>query len=288
MWGKRDFAIAALLALGTVLLFAPALQTGFVLYDDPEYVTDNPIVRAGLSLEGVRWAFTTFHAANWHPLTWLSHMLDASLYGRAAWGHHLTSILLHAAATALCYLVFAGWTGAPGRSALVAALFGVHPLRVESVVWIAERKDVLAAFWWMVTLLAYGAWVRRRSALRYAAVMVAFVCGLLAKPMVVTLPFVLLLLDGWPLCRPLRLGLITVKLPVFALAAAGSVVTFVAQRQGGAVVPLEHLSLTERLAGAVVAYASYLRMTVWPVDLAVLYPVRSLTAPEVLGSVAVL
>ncbi|HWP64826.1 MAG TPA: tetratricopeptide repeat protein [Candidatus Limnocylindria bacterium] len=288
MGRRRDLGIAALLALGTAALFSPALDADFVLYDDPEYVTDNPVVRAGLSADGVRWAFTTFHAANWHPLTWLSHMLDATLYGDAAWGHHLTSVLLHAAATALCYLVFAGWTGAVGRSLLVAALFGAHPLRVESVAWVAERKDVLAAFWWMATLLAYGAWVRRPSAVRYGAVLLGFACGLLAKPMVVTLPFVLLLLDAWPLCRPLGARLVTEKLPLLVLSAAGSVVTFVAQREGGAVVPLESLGLLQRLAGAAVAYATYLWMTVWPVNLAVLYPLRPIGAPEVIGSLAVL
>jgi tetratricopeptide (TPR) repeat protein len=284
----RDLGIAALLALATACLFAPALDAGFVLYDDPEYVTDNPIVRAGLSLEGVRWAFTTFHAANWHPLTWLSHMLDATLYGRVPWGHHLTSIVLHAAATGLCYLVFARWTGAPGRSLLVAALFGMHPLRVESVAWIAERKDVLAAFWWMVTLLAYGAWVRERTALRYAAVVAAFVCGILAKPMVVTLPFVLLLLDLWPLCRPIGPGLVTEKLPLLVLTAAASAVTFVAQREGGAVMSLEALSVPARVAGAAVAYATYLWKTVWPVDLAVFYPIRPLDAVHTGAALAVL
>ena len=288
MGGRRDLGIAALLGLGTACVFAPTLEAGFVIYDDPEYVSDNPMVRAGLTLDGVRWAFTTMHAANWHPLTWLSHMLDATLYGQAAWGHHLTSVLLHAAATALCYLVFAGMTGAPGRSALVAALFGVHPLRVESVVWIAERKDVLAAFCWMVTLLAYGAWVRRRTWQRYGIVVVAFVCGLLAKPMVVTLPFVLVLLDLWPLCRPIQTRLVTEKLPLFALAAAGSAVTFVAQRHGGAVMSLGRLTVVERLAGAAVAYATYLWQTVWPTGLAVFYPIRPLGPGEVTAAVAAL
>jgi hypothetical protein len=258
---RRDLAVAAALALTTAIVFAPALQLGFVLFDDPKYVTDAPVVRRGLSPDGVRWAFTTFHAANWHPLTWLSHMLDGTLWGRDPWGHHLTSIVLHAAATGLCYLVFAGWTGAPGRSALVAALFGMHPLRVESVAWVAERKDVLAAFWWMVALLAYGAWVRRRTAGRYAAVVAAFVCALLAKPMVVTLPFVLLLLDLWPLCRPIGPVLVWEKLPLFVLTAAASAVTFAAQRAGGAVMPLDDLGVAERVAGAAVAYATYLRQT---------------------------
>jgi tetratricopeptide (TPR) repeat protein len=286
--GRRDLGIAVLLGLATAGVFAPALQAGFVLYDDPEYLTDNPIVRAGLSVDGVRWAFTTFHAANWHPFTWLSHMLDATLYGQVAWGHHLTSVLLHAVTTALCFLVFSGWTGAPGRSVLVAALFGLHPLRVESVAWIAERKDVLAAFWWMVALLAYGAWVRRRTAARYVAVVIAFAGGLLSKPMVVTLPFVLLLLDLWPLCRPIALRLVVEKIPLFALAAAASAVTFVAQREGGAVMSLEHLSVPERVGGAAVAYATYLAKTVWPVDLAVFYPIQPLGAAQVTVAVGAL
>jgi Flp pilus assembly protein TadD len=285
---RRDFALAALLAFTTACVFAPALRLEFVLYDDPEYVTDNPMVRTGLSAGGVRWAFTTFHAANWHPLTWLSHMLDATVFGRAAWGHHLSSVLLHAVTTALCFLVLVGWTGAPGRSALAAMLFAVHPLRVESVAWVAERKDVLAGFWWMLALVAYGAWVRRRTALRYGAVVVAFACGLLSKPMVVTLPFVLLLLDLWPLCRPITARLVVEKVPLFALAAASSAVTFAAQRAGGAVMPLEHLSAVERVTGAVVAYTMYLANTVWPVNLAVFYPIRPLGLVDVAAAAAVL
>jgi len=284
----RDFGIAVLIALGTVAVFSPALRFGFVLYDDPEYVTDNPLVRAGLSVEGVRWAFTSAYAANWHPLTWLSHMLDATLFGRAAWGHHLTSIGLHAAAAALCYLVFVSWTGAVGRSALVATLFAMHPLRVESVVWVAERKDVLAAFWWMLALLAYGAWVRRRTAGRYAALLVAFALALLSKPMVVTLPFVLLLCDLWPLCRPIDVRLVTEKLPLFTLAAVASAVTFVAQRQGGAVISLEDLTLLDRTLNALVAYVVYLGKTIWPLDLAVFYPMRAVSIVEAGGALAVL
>jgi tetratricopeptide (TPR) repeat protein len=284
----RELAIAALIALGTVAVFSPVLRFGFVIYDDPEYVTDNPLVRAGLSVEGMRWAFTSAYAANWHPLTWLSHMLDASLFGRAAWGHHLSSVLLHAVAAGLCYVVLASWTGAVGRSALVATLFAVHPLRVESVAWIAERKDVLAAFWWMVALVAYGAWIRRRTAGRYAALAVAFVLALLSKPMVVTLPFVLLLCDVWPLRRPLEARLVTEKLPLFALAATASAVTFMAQRQGGAVMSLEALPLAERGLNALVAYAAYLGKTVWPLDLAVFYPLRAVGVAEAGGALAVL
>jgi tetratricopeptide (TPR) repeat protein len=274
--GRRDLAVAALLAIGTALLFAPALELGFVLYDDPEYVTDNPVVRRGLTADGVRWAFTTFHAANWHPLTWLSHMADVSVFGQAAWGHHLASVGLHALATALCYVALAGWTGHPGRSALVAALFAVHPLRVESVAWVAERKDVLSALCWMATLVAYGAWVRRGSVARYALVLVAFAAALLAKPMAVTLPFVLLLLDTWPLRRALGARLVVEKLPLFGLSALASAVTFVAQRGAGAVMTVGDLPMTQRLAGAVVAYATYLRQTIWPADLAVFYPIAPL------------
>jgi tetratricopeptide (TPR) repeat protein len=286
--GGRVLGIAALIALATVAVFSPALRFGFVLYDDPEYVTDNPIVRAGLSIDGVRWAFTQAYAANWHPLTWLSHMLDASLFGRAAWGHHLTSILLHAAAAGLCFLVLASWTGTAARSALVATLFALHPLRVESVVWIAERKDVLAAFWWMVAMLAYGAWVRRRTAARYLALVLAFGLALLSKPMVVTLPFVLLLCDLWPLCRPIEARLVTEKLPLFALAAVASAVTFVAQRQGGAVMSLEDLTLAQRGLNALVAYVVYLGKTVWPLGLAVFYPLRPMGVAEAGGALAVL
>jgi len=216
--GRWHLAIAGVIALATVVVFVPVLRHGFVNYDDPEYVTENVHVRAGLSWAGVTWAFAAPHAANWHPLTWLSHMLDAQLFGLSPAGHHATSVLLHATSAALLFEVLAGMTGAPWRSAFVAAVFALHPLRVESVAWVSERKDVLAGFFWILALAAYARYARRRGAADYVLVVAAFVLGLLAKPMVVTLPVVLLLLDVWPLRRPWSIALVWEKLPLKTLA----------------------------------------------------------------------
>src|SRR6059036_456916 len=286
--GRRNLAIAGLVVLGTLAVFAPALRHGFVNYDDPEYVTENPRVRAGLSWAGLGWAFAAPHAANWHPLTWLSHMLDAQLFGLAPAGHHATSVLLHATSAALLFEVLAGMTGTPWRSAFVAAVFALHPLRVESVAWVSERKDVLAGFFWMLALAAYARYARRRGAADYVLVVAAFVLGLLAKPMVVTLPLVLLLLDVWPLRRPWTIALVWEKLPLVLLAAAASALTVVAQRGAGAMASLESLPLAARMAEAVVAFRAYLEKTFWPARLAVFYPHRPLPIGEVAASCVVL
>src|SRR5437667_390898 len=249
--GRWHLAIAGVVALATVVVFVPVLRHGFVNYDDPEYVTENVHVRAGLSWAGVPWAFTAPHAANWHPLTWLSHMLDAQVFGLAPAGHHATSVRLHATSAALLFEVLAGMTGTAWRSAFVAAVFALHPLRVESVPWGSERKDVLAGFFWIRALAAYARYARRRGAADYVLVVAAFVLGLLAKPMVVTLPVVLLLLDVWPLRRPWSIALVWEKLPLVLLAAAASALTVVAQRGAGAMASLESLPLATRMAEAV-------------------------------------
>jgi tetratricopeptide (TPR) repeat protein len=234
---------------------------------------------------GIVWAFTTGHAANWHPLTWLSHMLDCELWGLQPTAHHLTNLGLHVTNVVLLLVALARLTGDPWRSALVAGLFALHPLHVESVAWVAERKDVLAGLFTMTTLLAYAAWVKRPGALRYGLVATSFACGLLAKPMLVTLPFVLLLLDAWPLRRLDRPGVVREKLPLLALSFAVSVVTWVVQQRGGAMLTVERLSVPERVANAVVAYGSYLVRTVWPVHLAVFYPLRlPIPAGEIAGA----
>ena len=286
--GRWHLAIAGVVALATVVVFVPVLRHGFVNYDDPEYVTENVHVRAGLSWAGVPWAFTAPHAANWHPLTWLSHMLDAQLFGLAPAGHHATSVLLHATSAALLFEVLAGMTGTPWRSAFVAAVFALHPLRVESVAWVSERKDVLAGLFWMLALAAYARYARRHGAADYVLVVAAFVLGLLAKPMVVTLPVVLLLLDVWPLRRPWSIALVWEKLPLVLLAAAASALTVVAQRGAGAMASLESLPLAARMAEAVVAYGVYLEKTFWPARLAVFYPHRPLPIAEVAASCVVL
>jgi Flp pilus assembly protein TadD len=271
---RHRAVLAALLVALTFAALAPVLSNDFISYDDEQYVTRNHHVRAGLSAEGVRWALTTDYAANWHPLTWISHMLDVQLFGVNARGHHLTSLLLHLASTVLLFLVLTTMTGATGRSALVAALFGVHPLHVESVAWIAERKDVLSTLFFMLTLGAYARYVATVSARRYALVLVAFAAGLMAKPMLVTLPFVLLLLDYWPLARWPQFGFKRVlleKLPLIPLAAASSIATFIAQSRGGAVNSLEIFPLGVRVQNAIVAYGVYLWKTLWPAHLAFFY-----------------
>ena len=318
---ERAALLAGVLLFGLVLVaFLPGLSNGFVGYDDPDYVTENDHVQAGLTWEGVQWAFRSTDAANWHPMTRLSHMLDCELFGLAPWGHHLTSALLHALNATLLFAVLRLMTGATWRSFAVAMLFGLHPLRVESVAWIAERKDVLSTLFWMLTLWAYVCCAEARKAdqgpgtadhaprtthqipIFYLLSLAFFTLGLMSKPMLVTLPFVLLLLDYWPLrrmqkeeCRmqnekagtalaasrsallaprstlyaPL-LRLLAEKLPFFLAAAVFSGVTFVVQKQGGAVIA--SLPLADRVANAVVSYCRYLGKLVWPADLAAFYP----------------
>jgi tetratricopeptide (TPR) repeat protein len=276
-----EVCLCLLLTLATLSVYGQVAGHDFVNFDDPDYVSANPRVLGGLSWSNCAWAFRTMHAANWHPLTWLSLQLDAHLFGPGPRGFHLTNVALHLANTLLLFLVLRGLTAAPWRSGVVAALFALHPLHVESVAWVAERKDLLSALFWMLTLAAYGWYVRRPGWLRYGLVVLPFALGLMAKPMLVTLPCVLLLLDAWPLGRwpgPFsaralpRLAL--EKLPLFALSAASSAVTCYAQQSWGAFKALEHLSLAERAANAVVSYVGYLRMMFWPSDLAAFYPYR--------------
>jgi tetratricopeptide (TPR) repeat protein len=268
--------VAALcLVLLVLLLYAPVKRHEFVNYDDDRYVTENPHVRSGLTADGVRWAFKSLHASNWHPLTWLSHMLDVELYGLEPGGHHMTSVMLHAINAVLLLLALGVLTGRFWPALTVALLFAVHPLRVESVAWVAERKDLLAGLFWMLTLLAYGLWARRRGAVRYGLVLACFVLGLTAKPMLVTLPFVLLLLDVWPLRRTeaetVR-ALLVEKLPLFVLSAASVAITLVAQQRGGAMQVSEMWTLSQRLANALIAWVAYLWKTIWPAKLACFYP----------------
>ena len=299
---SRPRLIALLLALISLLAYLPVREYAFVVYDDPEYVTDNPIVQAGLTAPGVVWACTTWHVSNWHPLTWLSHMLDCELFGLQAGAHHLINALLHAGNALLVFLLVRRWTSALWASALVAALFAWHPLRVESVAWISERKDVLSLACGLLTLLAYTRYAEAAKAGLAGAgrwlVLSAgcFVLGLLAKPMLVTLPCVLLLLDWWPLKRfagdrftvASLFKLAGEKWFFFMAAAASCVVTFLAQR-AASVVSVEHYALPLRLGNAVLACGQYLRDTVWPLDLALLYPLpRALPWGWVLVSAGVL
>lgn len=278
----RRRALAAALFLGTLLLFGRAVFNDFVNYDDPDYVTANEHVRAGLTAAGVQWAFFSDDVSYWHPLTWLSHMLDWQLFGNGPAGHHATSVLWHAAAAAMAFAALRRLTQAFWTSAAAAALFACHPLRVESVAWIAERKDVLSGFFWFLALWAYAAYAEKRRAGakpggEYALALVAFACGLMSKPMLVTLPCVLLLLDFWPLRRaPVGAGaaawgrLVVEKLPFLALSAVVSAITLVAQKNIGTL--STELPIGARLANAAVAVVRYLGTFFLPFDLAVLYP----------------
>jgi tetratricopeptide (TPR) repeat protein len=313
---------------GIVLfVFWPTLGAGFLNYDDNDYVYENPKITAGLTFAGIGWAFTHFHASNWHPLTTISHMLDCQVYGLQPWGHHLTNVLLHATAAILLFRALLRLTSGAGTqqstlnsqlrtividrrysfwaNGFVAALFAIHPLRVESVAWIAERKDVLSGVFFMLTLLAYANYARseHRSIGKYLLLLFAFALGLMCKPTLVTVPFVLLLLDYWPLRRWQEAGswergakseapsgkskgrtpsasqhfsvsafwtLVVEKVPLFALSAASCVVTIIAQRE--AFTAMQQLPFHARFANAVVSYALYLWQLIWPAHLAVLYP----------------
>jgi tetratricopeptide (TPR) repeat protein len=277
--------IAVGLAAATCVVYAPLRHHDFIQYDDPAYVTENPRVREGLSLDNVAWAFTTGHASNWHPLTWLSHMLDAQLFGLEPGPHHLSSLALHAVNAVLLFWVLMQMSGACWRPAFVAAMFALHPLHVESVAWIAERKDVLSGFFWMLTLLAWHAHLRQPAAGRYALALALFACGLMSKPMTITLPVVLLLLDHWPLRRiewPARgewtayrrrlWRLSAEKIPFFILSAVSGVITLAVQHRAGSVGPMEVYPPGARLGNALLAYVRYLGKTFWPQNLAVFYP----------------
>jgi Flp pilus assembly protein TadD len=280
-------------------VFLPVVRFGFVNFDDADYVTNNPAVKRGLTIEGLQWAFATFHASNWHPLTWISHMADCTLFGLSAGAHHGVNILFHAVNVALLFTLLRQLTGRIWPTAFVAALFAWHPLHVESVAWISERKDVLSTLFGLLALLSYTYYAQsmtrgraevtsgtipspntRHLSRPYWLALGFFVLGLLAKPMLVTLPFVMLLLDGWPLQRVALdrwqgieiLGLVREKIPFFLLSAASCAVTFVAQRHGDAVISLTAVPLGHRLENAAVAIVSYLGRLLWPVNLCAYYP----------------
>ena len=281
----RRFWIPAALVVLTALVYIELNRHEFLLYDDHEYVVENGIVNEGLTPTGLVRAFTTFHAHNWHPLTWLSHMGDVELFGLDPRGHHLGSLVLHLLNTLLVYALFAGLTGARGRSGFVAALFALHPLHVESVAWISERKDVLSACFGLLAMLVWVRYARNRAVRAYWGALALFAAALLSKPMLVTLPFVLLLLDVWPLERwrtraDLR-ALLAEKVPLFALSILSCLVTLSAQ--SGSI--SSTIPLGRRLANASLAYAGYLRRALWPADLAVIYPYpETVVALEVLAA----
>ena len=310
---SRPRLITLLLALTTLLVYLPVTRSSFINYDDDDYITNNPIVKQGLTGAGVQWAFTTWHASNWHPLTWLSHVTDCELFGLNPAAHHFVNVLFHAANAALLFLLLLRLTrlrgdaaarqaGALWPCAFIAALFAWHPLHVESVAWVSERKDVLSTLFALLAFLSYVKYVALshtgspKFKAYFALSLLAFAFGLMAKPMLVTLPFILLLLDYWPLKRisfPSTLNswlsIVFEKWPFFLLTVISCVVTFLAQHSGASVVSLKNVSLIYRLKNVPVAYAAYLQKLFWPVDLAILYPLPGkISLPVLAGSVAVL
>jgi Flp pilus assembly protein TadD len=310
---RREFWIGFLLLALTLGVFWPVTRCDFINYDDDAYVTNNPHVQSGLTTSSAAWAFTTGKTGNWHPVTWISHMLDCQLYGLKPAGHHLTNLLFHAANVLLLFALLRLGTGAVWRSALVAALFAWHPMHVESVAWVAERKDVLSTFFGLLTLGAYGCYVREKGTVNqkpglfYALALLLYALSLMSKPMLVTLPFVLLLLDYWPLGRtegrrwemgegrvaPLsrsdRQGLswrkmVFEKIPFFALSLACSVVTLALQHADGALLSASTLPVRARVANASVSYLRYVGKLLWPSHLAVLYPLPASWPPILAGA----
>ncbi len=273
-----SFLICLTLTLVTLAVYFQVHNFKFMTFDDFDYVYKNPNIQNGITFKSIQWALTARYALNWHPLTWLSHMLDWQLYGSNPAGHHLTNLIFHIANALLLFLVLKRMTNAIWQSAFVAALFALHPLHVESVAWVAERKDVLSTFFWILTMWAYLRYVKHPGVVRYLMTMLVFALGLMAKSMLVTMPFVLLLLDYWPLDRIKRVDwktisqLILEKIPFVILSAASAVLTFIAQQSGGVVVSLAGLSLKYRIYIAFISYIEYIRMMIWPAGLAFFYP----------------
>jgi tetratricopeptide (TPR) repeat protein len=279
------------LAVITFAVYWQTVNHQFVSYDDGVYITENPHVKAGLTMEGVNWAFTATQGSNWHPITWLSHMLDVSMFGLRPGPHHLMNAAYHAANTALLFLLLLRMTGARWPSVFAAALFALHPMHVESVAWASERKDVLSAFFWILTLLLYERYVKHPGRMRYFLTLCAFILGLMSKPMLVTLPLVMLLMDYWPLGRmtgltdqrapgisvlkPCLWRLILEKAPFFAMSAIISIVTIYAQHKGGAIASVSGLPFSFRAINALWSCVLYMGKMIWPLHLAVIYPIPS-------------
>jgi len=285
-------AICIFLMVATFCTYSQIQDHEFIDYDDDIYITNNLNVQAGLTSENFKWAFTTPHFANWHPVTWLSHMLDYQMFGLNAKGHHLTSLFFHIASVLILFIVFSRMTGELWRSGFVAAIFAFHPLNIESVAWIAERKNVLSTLFLLLTIWTYINYTKKPSIKSYSLVSLFFVLGLMSKPMLVTLPFVLLLLDYWPL-RRLKflqerdsstnlekkfskisefLQLVLEKIPLFLLTIAASIGTFIVQKSGGALHAMDTISLSARLNNAMISYVKYLEKMLWPEKLAIMYP----------------
>jgi protein O-mannosyl-transferase len=292
---RLEWCVYAALLLAICAVYFQVSHFAFVNFDDPEYISGNNHIRAGLTWAGIKWAFTSTTAANWFPLTWISNMVVCQIFGIESGWHHLVNVLLHALASLLLLAALRRMTGALWPSAFVAFVFALHPLHVESVAWVAERKDVLCAFFWCLTMWCYARYVERPSKLGYAWVVLAFCGGLMSKSMIVTLPLVLLLLDFWPLRRPWRRSLLWEKVPLLALAGVVSMLTLVSQQKGHAVRSLTTLAFSLRLENAAWTYLAYVGRMFWPARLAVYYPyshqfsaVQILSAAIVLGGISIL
>ena len=289
-------AICIFLAVSTFAVYAQVQDHEFINYDDDKYVTNNEYVKAGFTRDSVGWALTTSYNSNWHPMTWLSHMLDAQLFGPNSKGHHLTNLLFHIANVLLLFLVLLRMTGALWQSGFVAALFALHPLNVESVAWVAERKNVLSTFFWLLTMWAYIRYAQKTNLKRYSLVILFFAMGLMSKPMLVTLPFVLLLLDYWPLRRlqsdrrTAISRLVYEKIPLLVLVAGSVVTTLTVQKMGGALGSLNAFPIQERVINALVSYWLYLQKMIWPGGLAIFYahPENTLSVWKGLATAALL
>jgi len=274
---RSALLIYVLLAVATLAVYLQVIEFGYISLDDRNYIINNDHVATGLTFENIRWAFSSYHASNWHPLTWISHMIDVEMFGVGKpGGYHFVNVLIHIINTLLMMSLWHALTGDRWRSAMVAALFALHPIHVESVAWISERKDVLSTLFALASMRVYVAYVARPGLKLQSWVILLFVLSLMSKPMFVTLPFALLLLDYWPLKRALSLRrLIIEKLPLFTLSILSCVITMLAQSHGGAIRSLEQRSMIMRLTHPMVAYCGYLRRLVWPVDLVVYYPMPS-------------
>ncbi|MGX9727346.1 MAG: tetratricopeptide repeat protein [Candidatus Electronema sp. VV] len=288
---RRDIILCIVMSIFVVIAYSGIIKNDFIGYDDDKYVIKNIHVQQGISKDSILWAFTSLHASNWHPVTWLSHMLDVELYGMNAGGHHFSSLLLHLANSLLLFFVLKNMTGAPLRSCAAALLFAIHPLHVESVAWVAERKDVLSTFFWLLTTWSYIRYVTTKKRYDYLLAVLFFLLALMAKPMAVTLPFSLLLIDYWPLHRVQHISqdnssysknifvrylpMIYEKTPFFLLSAISSSLTYFAQKHGDAVAGLEEYPLSIRIANALISYATYIQKAVLPHDLGILYPYPS-------------
>jgi len=308
--GLRRFILIGALTAATLLLYQPVVRYQFISMDDPDYVTDNVHVQSGLNAHTLRWAFTTFHACNWHPLTWVSHIADYQLFRSNAGGHHYSNVLLHAANVVLLFLLLEGATGARWRSLIVAALFALHPINIETVAWVSERKSLLSAFFSFLTIASYAWYIKKQNVWRYLVTAGAFALALMSKPMAVTLPVILLLLDYWPFRRfsfgnnptsedqlPTRavvakkIFLLTMeKVPLFLMSGISAYLTVIAQWRGGAFESLDALPFAMRLKNAAVSYVIYIQKAFWPNGLSVFYPCRpeSLTWLKVAIAVAIL